>query len=289
MKLIQIFWIHILGLVFFSLFGVYLFGFLNVELSLVSFLLYLFFYGLVFLFLVRIAPDRWFQFAPHQYRTENWSDTIKQKNTVILLLGFGYNKGKNHGMLPGEANEELFKWTVENTKSNLYLVQPAFWGIEYPGAKDSFYGSKGSMEEKWEMNKPALLGGTKVKIFRIHLLRDPKGYVDTPDAIERAFKLLLTKKTRRDTIILVASQMQIWRARADYELLKKKSRAYGGFALVVPGIENIPYPSNPPLSQIHTRWLFYKIFEVLISRPKDYVRLKCKCCKIKSKLNRKRS
>jgi hypothetical protein len=288
MKLLQIFWIHILGLVLFLLFDVFLFVFLNIEILSVSYLLCFFSYWFALLVLVRIAPNRWFQVEP----TKNWSDAIQQKNTVLLLLGFGYNKSKNRIMLPGEANEELFKWAIENTKSELYLVQEGFWGIKYPDAINTFSecqdSMQDSMQERWELTRPPKYNGDKVLICRIHP-HDPNDYVDTPDAIERAFELLLMEKIEKDAIILIAHPMQLWRTRADCELLKREKDVYERFTLVVPEIKDIPYPKNPPFSQIHTRWLFYKIFEVLISRPKDYLKLKLKYCKIKRKLNQKRN
>jgi hypothetical protein len=284
MKFFQIFWIHILGLVLFLLFHIYLFAFLNIEVISVSYPFCIISYLFVSLFLVRIAPDQWFQAEP----TENWSSAIQQKNTIVFLLGFGYNVDKKGGMSAGEANTELFKWTVKYTGSKLYLVQEGFWKIKYRGAKNKYYGTPRSMQERWEMTKPARLGGAKVEIFRIHL-HDPNDYVDTPDAIERAFELLLMEKIEKDAIILIAHPMQLWRTRADCELLKREKDVYERFTLVVPEIKDIPYPKNPPFSQIHTRWLFYKIFEVLISRPKDYLKLKLKYCKIKRKLNQKRN
>jgi hypothetical protein len=284
MKLLQIFWIHILGLVLFLLFDIYLFESLNIEVLSISYLLCFIFYWFAFLVLVRIAPNRWFQAEP----TPNWYNAIQQKSTVVLLLGFGYNKSDSHIMLPGEANEKLYIWTVENTKSKLYLVQEGFWGIEYPGAKNRFYGRRGSMQERWELTKPFNLSGNKVLIKRIHPHKK-NSYVDTPDAIIKAFELLLKKRIRKGIIILVAHPMQLWRVHADCELLKREKNAYRGFKLVFPKINNIPYPINPPLSQIHTKRSFYKIIEILLSRPKDYLKLKLKYRKNKRKLNPKRN
>lgn len=180
-----------------------------------------------------------------------------KKNTVTtaIILGFGYVKGKN-GIEPGEVNQKLLNWVIENTRATNLLVQEGVLAAN--GTIDKDTGKKIDVGNR--------------KLLRIHA-HDENIYVNTLDTIFCAMEKM---EKFGNEAILVAHPLQLQRALWDWEDINKKHKT--DYVAVIPPIDNIPYPANSFHKHTRSEWR-YKIAELIVSRPRDFfssIPTKCK-------------
>lgn len=189
-------------------------------------------YALLFLLLVGLTPSQWMRSKP----------TSEQKATTIVILSFGYEEEEGR-LKPGKANEFLWDWVIENQASQMetVLVQEGTWATIDEGEFD------------------------KLDIKRIHQ-HDPKIYVNTLDTAFCAIRQL--QRLGKKKVMLVAHDLQLQRVAWDFERARQEMCL--DCELVIPNLPDTPYPVNSV--HFHTRNEFiYKIIELLISRPRDFL------------------
>jgi hypothetical protein len=194
----------------------------------------LLFYAMLFLTLVGLAPSAWLHAKP----------TEDQEADTAIILGFGY-EADDEGMKPGAANRALLKWVVDNrsTQVRVILVQEGGWVAT----------DRGTMRQ---------LG---IDVRRIHQ-HDPHIYVNTLDTAYCVMQEL--RRLDKNKALLIAHDLQLGRVALDFERVSKKICPDCTF--VIPDIHSMPYPANSV--HWHTRNEFvYKIVEVLVARPRDFL------------------
>lgn len=189
-------------------------------------------YAFLFLTLVGLTPSRWIQAKP----------TKGQDADTVIILGFGYEMERGE-IKPGKANQFLLDWTIDNRFSQVktLLVQEGTWV-----AIDA------------EVFK-------KLDVRKIHR-HDPKIYVNTLDTAFCAIQQL--KKLNQNRALLVAHDLQLQQVAWDFERVSKEICPECTF--VIPDIPDTPYPANSIHLQTRNEF-FYKIIELLISRPRDFL------------------
>ncbi len=191
-------------------------------------------YILLFLTLVGLTPSRWLHPTP----------TETQDAEIAVVFNFGYDMDGNQ-MKPGEANQYLWEWTIHNKPSQLrtILVQEGIWV-----AADQ-----------------ETLNNLGIKMMRIHQ-HDPHIYVDTLNA---AFcSIQQTERLGKKKIMLVAHDLQIQRVAWDFERISHVTCPDCEF--VIPEIGDVPYPASSVHLQTRNEFV-YKITELLIARPRDFL------------------
>ena len=202
-------------------------------------------YVVIFLIGVSLTPDKWIRAKP----TEGWGKEIQIVDTAIIL-GFGFEEDKSRNMKAGDANKFLLKWVIENTLANIILVQEGVW---VAGCKTSDTTCSVSDRE----------------IKRIHSHKEGI-YVNTLEAAFYAIEQM--EKLGKKKAILVAHHLQLQRAALDFEIVRQTRKNWQDAKqpiFVIPQIPNTPYPHNSKHFQTRNQY-FYKIIELLISRPRDF-------------------
>lgn len=203
------------------------------------------------LLLAICTPNQWMIVKSVESEWQAKKDTVK----TAIILGFGYEKGEN-GIEPGEANQRLLNWIIENTQATNLLVQEGVLAAN--GTIDKHTGKEINVGNR--------------TLIRIHK-HDENIYVNTLDTIFCAMERM---KEFGNEAILVAHHLQLQRALWDWEDLNKKHKT--NYVAVIPPIEDIPYPANSFHKQTRSEPR-YKIAELLVSRPRDFfspIPTKCK-------------
>jgi uncharacterized SAM-binding protein YcdF (DUF218 family) len=199
-------------------------------------------YTVVFIALLSLTPDQWLRAET----TPNWKQDLSKTDTAIVL-GFGYEKDDNGAMQAGQANKFLLDWVVNNTAANTIFVQEGVWAAACPTSATH-----------------CTFAGREVR--RIHL-HDENAYLNTLDTAFCAVEQMAT--FNKNKAILVTHDLQLQRAAWDFERVKQKSDSLN-FAFVLPEIPDTPYPANSVHWQTQNQFV-YKIVELLISRPRDFL------------------
>jgi uncharacterized SAM-binding protein YcdF (DUF218 family) len=199
-------------------------------------------YALLVLILVRLTPSPLMRAKP----------TRDQEANTAVILGFGFVMVGGQ-MRPGEANQFLLDWTIENKSSQVktILVQEGIWV-----ASDA-----GTLEK---------LGITRKRIHQ----HDPEIYVNTLDTAFCAIQQL--QQLGKKKAMLVAHDLQLQRVAWDFERVSQEMHPECTF--VIPNIPDTPYPANSVHYQTRNECI-YKIAELFISRPKDFfspIPIECK-------------
>ncbi len=200
---------------------------------LLSFLLFIF----IFIFITGIVPNSWLW----PQSTQNQNDSNPD---VAVILSFGYDL-KGDQMEPGAAN--IFLWTqfVTNDASHIkyILVQEGIWV---------------AADEK-------TIKSLEISRFRIHQ-HNPNIYIDTPNAAYCALQQL--QKIKKTKVLLISHDLQLQRVLWDFQRVSRQVCSECKF--YIPKIEKTPFPTE----SVHW-WtrnsFFYKIVELLILRPRDFL------------------
>jgi len=202
----------------------------TVLIAVTSFPLYI----LLFLTLVGATPSGWLRATP----------TEDQNADIAVVFNFGYEMNGDQ-MMPGEANQHLWEWIVNNKPLQLrtVLLQAGVW----VAADEETVKSLG------------------IERMRIHR-HDPHIYVDTLDATFCALQQI--QKRDKKKVLLVAHGLQIQRVAWDFERISRV--ICPDCAFVIPEIYDVPYPANSVHFQTRNEFI-YKITELLIARPRDYL------------------
>jgi uncharacterized SAM-binding protein YcdF (DUF218 family) len=187
-------------------------------------------YSILFLILLAYTPDKWFQATP----------TEQQDADVVVILSFGYElKGSKE--IPGKANQFLAEWVISNMSPKTETVL----------AQEGVFIALG---ERMSRN---------INLNRIHQ-HERGNYVNTIDAAFCAIEQI--KKLHKNTIAIVAHDLQIQRAIWDFERVIKKSCPKCN--IIIPKIPDTPYPDSSIHLQTRNEAI-YKLVELLIARPRD--------------------
>lgn len=206
-------------------------------------LLYLSIYGLLFLVGIGCTPSRWLRAKA----TPVANPTLAP--TTAIVLGFGY-EGEGDAMRPGAANQFLVQWLLENQPQiTSLLVQE---GIH-------------------SALTPAIL--TEKEVQRIHR-HDPAIYVDTLDTAFCALHELQTIGKQR--VLLVAHDMQLQRAAWDFARLQQTICPQ--CTVMTAAIPDTAYPTHSVHWQTRNEFI-YKLVELLLLRPRDFLRATPTDCK----------
>ena len=202
----------------------------------------LIFYFFLFLLIISFTPDKWIQATP----TKGWKKDAQKVDTAIIL-GFGYKTDEYGNMIGGEANQFLMDWVIQNTQAKLFFVQEAIWVT----CKQS--------------DTTRTVPGIEMR--RIH----PHNEEDHINTLEAAFYAMAEmEKAHINKAILVAHNLQLARAAWDFEKVKGSRRAWRGFLFIIPKMPNTPFSGSFKQPHTNNEW-FYKIAELLISRPRDFL------------------
>ncbi len=199
-------------------------------------------YTIVFIVLLGLTPDRWM----HAVATQNWREETRDADTAIVL-GFGYEKDATGTMQAGKANRFLLDWVIDNTSATTIFVQEGVWIAACGMSPDQ-----------------CTYSGRELK--RIHL-HDEKIYVNTLDTAFCAMEQMA--RIHKSKAALVAHDLQLQRAAWDVERVKRRSD-WHSFIFVIPEIPDTPCPANSVHWQTRNQFI-YKVVELLISRPRDFL------------------
>ena len=191
-------------------------------------------YSLLFLTLVSLTPSKWLRATP----------TNNQDAEIAFVFSFGYEMDGNQ-IKPGEANLFLWKWIAHNKPLHLstILVQ----------------------EGVWVATDEETLKNLGIEKMRMHQ-HNPHIYVDTLNATFCALQQI--QKLDKKKILLVAHDLQLQRVAWDFERIGHVTCPDCVF--VIPEIYNVPYPTNSIHFQTRNEFI-YKIAELLIARPRDFL------------------
>lgn len=198
-------------------------------------LISLFIYILLFLTLVGIVPNKWLHAVPSR----------DQNAEIIVIFSFGYEMDDGM-MIAGNANQYLWNWTVKNRppQARLVFMQEGVWAATDDQAVKS-------------------LGIERERIHR----HDPHVYVDTLNAAFCAIQKI--QELDKKKILLVAHDLQLQRVVWDFERVGRVTCPDCIF--VIPEIRDVPYPERSVHFQTRNEFI-YKITELLISRPRDFLK-----------------
>jgi hypothetical protein len=198
-------------------------------------------YILLFLTLVGLTPSRWLRPAP----------TETQDAEIAIVFNFGYEMDGDR-MKPGEANQYLWEWIINNKPSQLRVILV--------------------QEGVWVAADEETLENLDIEMMRVHR-HDPHLYVDTLNA---AFcSIQQAQRLGKKKIILVAHDLQIQRVAWDIQRISHVTCPECAF--LIPEIGDVPYPANSVHFQTRNEFV-YKITELLIARPRDFLnRLPTRC------------
>jgi hypothetical protein len=191
-------------------------------------------YIVIFLILVGTTPSRWLRAAPTQ----------DQNAEVAVVFNFGYELSQDQ-MTPGEGNQHLWEWIIHNRPSQLttILVQ----------------------EGVWVAANEETLKNLDLEMVRIHR-HDPLIYVDTLNAAFCSIQQI--QRLGKKRIMLIAHDLQIQRVAWDFQRVAQVNCPDCVF--LIPEIGDVPYPANSVHLQTRSEFI-YKITELLISRPRDFL------------------
>ena len=200
-------------------------------------------YALLFLVGLGFTPSRWL----HAKATASMEPT--RNPTTAIVLGFGY-EGEETAMQPGAANQFLVDWLLATQPQvKTLLVQE--------GIRSAL--------------TPTLLAEKAVE--RIHR-HDKAIYVDTLDTAFCALQGL--QKLGVHTVLLVAHDLQLQRAVWDF--VRVRDAACAQCTVVIAAVPDTPYPTNSVHFQTRNEFI-YKLVELLLLRPRDYLRTPPTSCK----------
>jgi len=169
--------------------------------------------------------------------------------TSAVVLGFGYEMVEQE-MQPGAANQFLVDWVArQQPQINTLLVQE---------------GVRSAMT-------PTLLHDKNVR--RIHR-HDPAIYVDTLDTAFCALRQL--QQLNQKTVLLVAHDLQLQRAAWDFERVRQAMCL--DCTVLIAAMPDTPYPAASVHFQTHNEFV-YKLVELLLLRPRDFLRAIPTTCK----------
>jgi hypothetical protein len=191
-------------------------------------------YLLLFVVIVGLTPSRWLRAEPTQY----------QNADVAVIFSFGYETdGKR--MMPGQANQFLWDWIVNNRslKVKTLLLQEGIWV---------------AADEITVKN----LGFERIRIHR----HDPKIYVNTLNAAFCAIQQI--QKLEGKKILLLGHDLQLQRVAWDFERVGQL--VCPDCIFLIPKIQDVPYPAKSVHFQTRNEFI-YKITELLIARPRDFL------------------
>lgn len=191
-------------------------------------------YGVLFLSILGLLPNACLRASPTQ----------TQDADTAIILGFGYEM-RGTEIEPGAANQALLQWALAHRPSDLrtILVQEGVWVA---------------------MNEQTLTT-SGIERRRIHQ-HDPNIYVNTLDTAFCAIQQL--RDTHTYTVILIAHDLQLQRVAWDFERVAKHTCPECVF--IIPAIHDIPYPAQSVHWQTRNAFV-YKITELLIARPRDFL------------------
>ena len=193
--------------------------------------------------IIFLFSDLWLRAGP----TSDW-ETKVAKASVGIILGYGYEE-EDDNMQPGEANRFLLQWAIDNTQADLFLVQEGVWA------------AAGQVKA----SRP-------VTLQKIHR-HDPLRYVNTFETAFCAFvKIQEINNHGLDQIVLVAHDLQLQRAYWDFTKVKNSCADWSKLEIIIPNIPDVPYVKHPAKAQQHTgSELCYKLIELFLARPRDYL------------------
>lgn len=199
-------------------------------------------YGLLFLLGVGLTPSRWLQ-----AKATVAADTPPP--TTAIMLGFGY-EGEESVMQPGAANQFLLNWllTTQPQIKTLFVQE----GIRAAISPQVF---------------------AEKNVRRIHR-HDKAIYVDTLDTAFCALQAL--QKLGIRTVLLVTHDLQLQRAVWNFARVRQATCAE--CTIVTAAIPDTPYPTNSVHFQTRSEFI-YKVLELLLLRPRDYLRTTPTTCK----------
>lgn len=200
-------------------------------------------YALLFLLGIGFTPSRWL----HAKATASVDST--HNPTTAIVLGFGY-EGEEAAMQPGAANQFLVNWLVATQ----------------PQVKTLFV-----QEGIRSAITPTLFAQKDVR--RIHR-HDKAIYVDTLDTAFCALQGL--QKLGVHTVLLVAHDLQLQRAVWDFARVRQAACAQ--CTVLTAAMPDVPYPMNSVHFQTRNEFI-YKLVELLLLRPRDYLRATPTSCK----------
>lgn len=208
----------------------------------VTWLIILPLYGLIFLLGVGLTPNRWLQ-------AKATLGTDAPPPTTAIMLGFGY-EGEETAMQPGAANQFLVNWLLTTQPQiKTFFVQE--------GIRSAF--------------SPQVLAEKDVR--RIHR-HDKAIYVDTLDTAFCALQTL--QKLGIRTVLLVTHDLQLQRAVWDFTRVRQVTCPQ--CTIVTATIPDTPYPTHSVHLQTRSEFI-YKVLELLLLRPRDYLRATPTTCK----------
>lgn len=191
------------------------------------------------------TSTRWLKMKP----SVNWEQHIQDAD-VAVAFGFGLVEQEDGTLLPGSANDSLYKWMQSHSQVNYLIAQK---GIALAAADNE-----------------------KIAVVKMHE-HDPDVYINTYKAVDSAFVKLDSLDDAENIshqLLVIASDMQM--KRVAWLLQKKASGEYNSknYSFIIPDISGIPFPRNS--FHLHTRYGFiYKIIELYYSRPRDYLHYWC--------------
>ena len=211
--------------------------------SWVTLLVNLVLYAMFFLLAVGFTPNRWLH-APATTDT-----ALIDKPTTAILLGFGYEE-EGATMHPGAANQFLVNWLASTQPQvTTMLVQEGIHSAITPEVL------------------------AKKNVHRIHR-HDKAIYVDTLDTAFCALQGVQTLGIH--TVLLVAHDLQLQRAVWDFARVQQAACAQ--CTVVTAAMPDTPYPTHSVHFQTHNAFI-YKLVELLLLRPRDFLRATPRSCK----------
>ncbi len=167
---------------------------------------------------------------------------------AAIILGFGYEEADNGTMKPGAANEFLLEWVLENyPQVKSIFVQEGVWVARCQSSKSICQFSEDDRD---------------VEFIRIHQ-HNPKLYVNTFEAASCAINRMTEFGKKK--VILVAHDLQLWRAAMVFYRVKRK--ICNDCEFIIPNVPDTPYPKNSV--QFHTQNEFIYRFAEILARFRD--------------------
>ncbi len=175
--------------------------------------------------------------------------TADQQADAAIIFGFGYVMDGDV-MLPGAANNFMVDWLIKNRPDIKTVLAQEGAGAEFEQRR-----SKGKLP-----------GGLKVINLHEH---KPGVYVNSLDVAEMTVPIMHSEGIHR--ILVIAHHLQLKRAAWDVAQLMRKMDLEG--EILIPDLPDIPFPLDSSQWHSSRNWR-YKLVELLLSRPRDYRRLK---------------
>jgi hypothetical protein len=225
--------------------GMHLKPLLSTKQTVFLFTTYLYIFGILAAasyFVIFQTSGNWMRAVP----TPDWERELQGTDTAIIL-GFGYEKGKNGEVLAGEANDFLWKWTVDHTAAKTIFVQEGVWAAA-ANQQEARYQAAGRQIKRIYQYDPTV---------NIHTL-------ETVYYVLGEMKALGKKKT-----VIIGHDLQLARIQADFIKVTKAEKEWPDYTFIVPEIPPTPYPIHSVQRQTCSA-ARYKIWEIC-SRVRDYL------------------